>query len=96
MTEPVFLLGLLIAASTAVLVVRTIAGAIGGRGASRSELAQLREQLEQHAAALDDAESSLAGQSTQLAELQERLDFVERRLTQGRERPALGPGGERG
>ena len=96
MTEPVFLLGLAIAASTAVLVVRAIAGAIGGRGASRSELAQLKEQLEQHAAVLEDAETSLASQATQLAELQERLDFVERRLTQGRDRPALGPGEEPG
>lgn len=96
MTEPVFLLGLAIAASTVVLVARAIAGAIGGRGSSRSELAQLKEQLEHHAAALEDAETSLASQSTQLAELQERLDFVERRLTQGRDRLALGPGQERG
>ena len=96
MTEPVFLLGLAIAATTVVLVAKAIAGAFGGRGASRSELAQLREQLEQHAAGLEDAHTSLANQSTQLAELQERVDFAERLLAQGRDRTALGPGENRG
>ena len=96
MGEPVFLLGLAIVATTAVLVARAIAGAISGRGAPRSELAQLKELLEQHAAALEDAETSLANQSTQLAELQERLDFAERLLAQGRDRTALGPGDQRG
>ena len=96
MSEPVFLLALAIAATTAVLVARAIAGALGGRGASRSELAQLRTQVEQHAAALDDADTSLANQSTQLAELRERLDFAERLLAQGRDRTALAPGEKRG
>lgn len=92
MGEPVFLVALTIAATTAVLVARAIAGAISGRGASRSELAQLKEQLEQHAAALEDADTSLANQSTQLAELQERVDFAERLLAQVRDRTTLGPG----
>lgn len=96
MSETVFLLALAIAASTAVLVAKAIAGAIVGRGASRSELAQLREQLEQHAAAVEEAQTSLAHQSTQLAELQERVDFTERLLAQGRDRTALGPGENRG
>lgn len=96
MSEPVFLLGLAIAASTAVLIARAIASAITGRGASRSELAQMRERLEQHAAVLDDAQTTLAGQATQLAELQERLDFAERLLAQARDRSALGPGEKRG
>jgi predicted nucleic acid-binding Zn-ribbon protein len=91
MTEPVFLFALTIVASTVVLVARTLAGAIRGRGASRSELAQLREQLEQQAAELEDAQNSVASQSTQLAELQERLDFAERLLAQGRDRAALKP-----
>jgi hypothetical protein len=95
MTEPVFLLALAMAASTAVLVARAIAGAIGGRGASRSEMGQLKEQLERHAAALEDAESALANQATQLAELHERVDFAERLLAQSRDRPALGPGEKR-
>ncbi|HTR20729.1 MAG TPA: hypothetical protein VMH88_07735 [Gemmatimonadales bacterium] len=96
MGEPVFILALTIAGMTAVLVARAIAGALGGRGASRSELSQIRERLEQHAAALEDAENSLAQQTTQLAELQERLDFAERLLAQARDRTALGPGDKRG
>lgn len=83
MGEPVFLLALAIAASAAVLVARAIAGAISGRGGSQSEFAQLRDRLDQHAAALEDAEASLASQSTQLTELQERLDFAERLLAKG-------------
>ena len=96
MRESVFLFALAIAAGTVVMVARAIAGAISGRGGSRSELAQLREQLEQHAAALEEAESNLAQQSAQLAELQERIDFTERLLAQGRDRPALEPGDKRG
>lgn len=96
MSEPVFLLALAIAATTAVLVAKAIAGAIAGRGASRSDLAQIRERLEQHVAVLEDTQSTLANQSTQLAELQERLDFAERLLAQARDRSALGPGGKGG
>ncbi len=92
MSEPVFLLALAIAASTAVLVARAVAGAIAGRGASRSEVAQIKERLEQHVAVLEDAQTTLADQSTQLAELQERLDFAERLLAQARDRSALRPG----
>ena len=92
MRESVFLFALAIAATTMVMVARAIAGAITGRGGSRSELAQMKEQLELHAVALEDAENTLASQATQLAELQERLDFTERLLTQRRDRPALGPG----
>jgi hypothetical protein len=96
MSEPVFLLGLTIAATTIVLVARTIAGAIAGRRASRSELAQIKERLEHHAAALEDAQTTVANQSAQLAELQERLDFAERLLVQARDRPAMGAGEKRG
>jgi hypothetical protein len=48
--------------------------------------------LEQHAAALENAQNSVANQSTQLAELHERLDFAERLLAQGRDRTGLKPG----
>jgi hypothetical protein len=89
MTEPVFLMGLAIVATSVVMVVRTIAGAIGGRGASGSEVARLREQVEQQAAALDDAHQMFADQSAQLAELQERMDFTERLLTRESERNRL-------
>ena len=85
MSEPVFLTALAIAGTTVVLVAGAIAGAIRGRGSSRSEVSRLSEQVEQQAAALADVQNSLASQSTQLAEMQERLDFAERLLTQGRE-----------
>ena len=90
MREPVFLIALAIAAFTALAVVKTIAGAITGRRAS-GEFGHLKEQLEQQAAAIEEAESTLASQSAQIAELQERVDFTERLLAQ-RDRSALGPG----
>ena len=89
MSEPVFLIALAIAGTTLVLVAGAIAGAIRGRGSSRSELSQVGEQLKDHAAALEDVQNSLANQSSQMAELQERLDFAERLLAQGRDRAAL-------
>jgi hypothetical protein len=89
MSEAVFLVALAIAGTTLVLVAGAIAGAIRGRGSSRSELSQLSEQLKDHAAALEDVQNSLANQSSQMAELQERLDFAERLLAQSRDRTAL-------
>jgi chromosome segregation ATPase len=88
MTEPVFLVALAIAGSTVVMVAKTIAGAIRGRASPRSEIAHLSDQLEQHAAALEDTQNTLAHQSAQLTELQERLDFAERLLVRGPDRPA--------
>ena len=90
MRESVFLLALAIAAGTVLMVVRTIAGAFTGRH-SNASLAQLKDQVDQHAAALEDAEANLAQQASQIAELQERLDFTERLLAQ-KDRSALGPG----
>jgi uncharacterized protein YycO len=89
MSETVFLIALVIAGTTLVLVAGAIAGAIRGRGSSRSELSRLSDQLKDHAAALEDVQNSLATQSSQLAELHERLDFAERLLTQGRDRTGL-------
>ena len=94
MRETVFLLALAMFGTTVIIVAKTIAAAIARRG-SQGDLGQLREQVEQHAAALEYAESTLAQQASQLAELQERLDFAERFLTQGRDRPALGQGDAR-
>jgi uncharacterized protein YycO len=91
MSEAVFLTALAIAGTTLVLVAGAIAGAIRGRGSSRSELSQLSDQLKDHAAALEDVQNSLAMQSSQMAELQERLDFAERLLAQGRDRTVLKP-----
>ena len=56
----------------------------------------VQDQLEQQVAALEDAQATLADQSAQLAELQERLDFTERILAQSRERSSLGVREERG
>jgi uncharacterized protein YycO len=89
MSATVFLTALVIAGTTLVLVAGAIAGALRGRGSSKSEVAHLSDQLNNHAAALDDVQNSLASQSSQLAELQERLDFAERLLAQERDRTAL-------
>jgi len=62
-----------------------VAKAIAGRAGSPAELARVKQQLEEHAAALQDAQ-------TQLADLQERVDFAERLLAQARDRSALGTG----
>ena len=91
MSEPVFLIALAIAGTTVVLAVGAIAGAIRGRGSSRSEISHLSDQLKDQAAALEDVQQSLANQSSHLEELQERLDFAERLLAQGRDRTALRP-----
>ena len=58
----------------------------------RGELEDLRNQLEEQANRLNDAQAALASQDVQLQELHERVDFAERILTQGRDRPGLGPG----
>lgn len=73
-----------------------VAKAIAGRGTSSAEIARVKEQLQQYAATLDDSLATLEDQSRQIAELQERADFAERLLAQGRDRAALGPGDKRG
>lgn len=88
-------MGLLIAGGTLVMTVKMIAGAVSGRRVSGPELAQLRDELDQQAAALEDAQQALASQNTQLAEIQERLDFAERMLAQTRDRPVLKPGDQK-
>lgn len=91
MSEQVFLVAMAMVATTLILTVKMIAGALGARSA-RSEMGQIKDQLDQHAAAIEDAQQGAASQATQLAELQERLDFAERLLAQTRERVALKPG----
>ncbi|HWN17870.1 MAG TPA: hypothetical protein VNO19_03035 [Gemmatimonadales bacterium] len=89
MSEPIFLVALAMVGTTVVLVAGAIAGAIRGRGSSRSELSQLSDQLKDQAAALEDVQNSLASQSSQMAELHERVDFAERLLAQSRDRTVL-------
>ena len=85
-------LTILALAGIAARVITQVAKTIAGRGVSPSELARIKQELEHHAAELEDAHSTLANQSTQLAELQERIDFAERLLATARDRPGLGPG----
>jgi TRAP-type uncharacterized transport system fused permease subunit len=58
-------------------------------GGGGSELARIQQQVDEQAIALQEAQAALANQSTQLAELQERVDFAERLLTQVRDRQTL-------
>src|SRR5215472_13166892 len=58
---------------------------------SGSSLERFQEQLDEQAAALEEAQTALRGQSGQIAELQERVDFAERVLAQMRDRQKLGP-----
>ena len=89
-----FLTGLFIVilAGIAAGTIAEIAKAMARRGSSSAELTALKQQLEHTAASLEDAQATLASQNAQLAELQERMDFTERLLAQGRDRSALGAG----
>lgn len=73
-------------------VVSEVAKAITRRGGSSADLAQLRHQVDQLTVALEEAQTAFSDQSAEVAELQERLDFAERMLTQARDRVALGTG----
>lgn len=86
-----FMMGLfiIILAGMAVGAISEVAKAVAGRGASNKEIAELKLQLEQYAAALQEAQNTLSDQATELAELQERVDFAERLLAQARDRKAL-------
>ena len=66
------------------------------QGPAGGDLNAVRQQVEEQAAALEDAQRMLASQATQLSELHERVDFAERLLTQVRDRSALGHHDERG
>lgn len=92
-----FLTGLfiIILGGMALGAITEVAKAIGRRRVSASELADLRHQLEQNVEELEEARTTLTTQGAQLAELQERLDFAERMLTQARDRGALGAGQDR-
>lgn len=59
-------------------------------GDRKSDSASIQQQLDAQASALEEAQATLARQATQLAELEERLDFTERMLAQTRDRAMLG------
>jgi uncharacterized membrane-anchored protein YhcB (DUF1043 family) len=73
---------IIILAGMAVGAITEVAKAIAKRGGAATDLADLKQQLEQNA-------EELANQSAQIAELQERIDFTERLLAQARERGSL-------
>ena len=54
--------------------------------AAAGDVAHMQDLLDEQTDALEDARHALSGQSAQLAELQERVDFAERMLGQSRER----------
>lgn len=58
-------------------------------GDQSSESASIQQQLAAQADALEEAQATLARQAAQLAELNERVDFAERLLTQARDRQTL-------
>jgi septal ring factor EnvC (AmiA/AmiB activator) len=83
---------IIILAGMALGAITEVAKALARRGTSASELSQLRHQVEQLTAALDEAQTTFSEQAAEVAELQERLDFAERLLAQARDRAALGSG----
>lgn len=90
------LIGIGFAAATAEVMHATVHGVLAlgfGIWALRlrqspggSDIAQMKEEMEQQANALQDAQFTLSNQTRELAELQERVDFAERMLIKARER----------
>jgi uncharacterized membrane-anchored protein YhcB (DUF1043 family) len=73
-------------------VTRLAKARAGAAAQVQPRLDQLQQQLDDQASALSEVQSHLAGQEDHVRELQERLDFAERLLTQAQERSGLGPG----
>lgn len=80
--EPMHAAGHVVLAVLLVSWARRSRRAMGGHTAG-----EVRQQMDEHAAALENAQATLDDQARQLAELQERVDFAERMLIQARERP---------
>jgi uncharacterized membrane-anchored protein YhcB (DUF1043 family) len=77
-------------------VIRVARAKAGGATRLQAHLDQLQQQFDDQSSALTEAQSHLAGQEVQFRELQDRLDFAERLLTQAQDRSALSPGGKQG
>ena len=73
-------------------VIRVAKARAGGAPRVQAHLDQLQQQLEDQASAVVEVQSQVAGQEAQFRELQDRLDFAERLLTQAQDPSALGPG----
>src|SRR6476619_591322 len=75
-------------------VIRVARARAGGATRVQAHLDQLQQQCDDQASALAEVQSHSAGQEAQFRELQDRLDFAERLLTQAQDRSALGPGAD--
>ena len=89
MSEPVFLFAIVVGCGTVLMIVKTIAGAFAGNQTTSAEMDDLRNGYN---ALLEESRATQALHSTQIAELQDRVDFAERLLTQARDRDMLPPG----
>ena len=63
-------------------VIRVVKARAGGATRLQGHVDQLQQHLDDQASALAEVHSHLAGQEAQFRELQDRLDFAERVLTQ--------------
>jgi uncharacterized coiled-coil protein SlyX len=77
-------------------VIRVARARAGGAAPLQAHLDQLEQRFDDQASTLAEVQSHLAGQDAQFRELQDRLDFTERLLTQAQDRAALGPGARQG
>jgi hypothetical protein len=77
-------------------VIRVARARAGSATRLQAHLDQLQQQFDDQASALADVQSQCAGQDAQFRELQDRVDFAERRLAQTQDRSALGPGASQG
>jgi hypothetical protein len=76
-------------------VIRVAKARAGGATRLQAHVDQLQQQFDDQASALAEVQSLCAGQEAQFLELQERLDFAERLLTQAQDR-SLSPGAKQG
>lgn len=77
-------------------VIRVARARAGGATRLQAHLDQLEQRFDDQASTLAEVQSHLAGQEAQFSELQNRLDFAERLLTQAEDRSALSPGAKQG
>ena len=77
-------------------VIRVARARVGGATQLQAHLDQLQQQCDDQASALAQVQSHSAAQEAQVRELQDRVDFAERVLTQAQDRSALGPGAGQG
>lgn len=77
-------------------VIRVARARAGGAMRIQAHLDQLQQQVDDQASTLAEVQSHFAGQEAHVRELQDRVDFAERLLTQAQDRSALSPGVRQG